>query len=80
MAVSWVQALALVKWGFVYSFFWSAMTVCYVLLRKSVDATPLEQVSRMIDDQDPEAIPISGIAAAEKREAESETSDSTTGD
>lgn len=71
LAAVWLQALALLEWGFVYSFFWCAMTLMYVLLRKSVDATPLEHVSCVAEPQ-AESLPLSGMAAAERREAESE--------
>lgn len=70
LAAVWLQGLALLEWGFVYSFFWGAMTMIYLLLRKSVDATSLDAVS-LPDETVGNALPLSGVAAAEQREKES---------
>lgn len=70
LATMWLQGLVLLEWGFVYSFFWSSITLIYLLLRKSVDATPLDTVS--VDEQaGSEELPLAGVAAAEHREAQS---------
>lgn len=75
LTMVWLRALSLLEWGFVYSYFWTSMTLIYLLLRKSVDGTALESVS-VIEKQLPDGLPLSGVAAAEHREAESGESDS----
>ena len=53
--------------AFSHSFFWVAVTVMFLLLRKSVDSTPLDYLT--IDRQTPLGeLPIVGMAAAERRE------------
>jgi len=43
-AGTWTRVISLVTVGFVYSYFWTAMTVIYFLLRKSDDDTDLNEV------------------------------------
>lgn len=53
--------------AFAHSFFWVAATVMFLLLRKSVDSTPLDQLTE--DRQAPLGeLPIVGMAAVERRE------------
>ncbi len=53
--------------AFAHSFFWVAITVMFLLLRKSVDSTPLDSLTE--DRQTPLGdLPIVGMAAAERRE------------
>jgi len=53
--------------AFAHSFFWVAITVMFLLLRKSVDSTPLDHLTA--DRQTPVGeLPIVGMAAAERRE------------
>ena len=53
--------------AFAHSFFWVAITVMFLLLRKSVDSTPLDHLTE--DRQSPLGeLPIVGIPAAERRE------------
>ncbi len=53
--------------AFAHSFFWVAVTVMFLLLRKSVDSTPLDYLTE--DRQTPLGeLPIVGMAAAERRE------------
>lgn len=53
--------------AFSHSFFWVAVTVMFLLLRKSVDSTPLDYLTE--DRQTPLGeLPIIGMAAAERRE------------
>ena len=53
--------------AFAHSFFWVAVTVMFLLLRKSVDSTPLDHLTE--DRQTPLGeLPIVGMAAAERRE------------
>jgi len=58
--------------AFAHSFFWVAVTVMFLLLRKSVDSTPLDQLTE--DRQAPLGeLPIVGMAAAERREQAART-------
>jgi len=68
----WRQSVSVLGWGFVYSFFWSAATMIYLLLRQSLDGTPLNDVAGL--DQQPAADtpPLVGMAAAEAREQSAE--------
>ena len=53
--------------AFAHSFFWVAVTVMFLLLRKSVDSTPLDSLAE--DRQTPlGTLPIVGMAAASRRE------------
>src|SRR5690606_28636082 len=78
---TWQNIGQLILHGFVVSYFWSATTIIYMLLRKSEDATPLDAVTLPSTappgDQE---LPLVGIPAAEKREsgADSETDDAAT--
>ena len=55
--------------AFAHSFFWVAATIMFLLLRKSVDATPLDQLTEDRQSTLGE-LPIVGMAAAERREQE----------
>lgn len=66
-ATFWLQFLGLMLWGFVYSFFWSAATIIYFLLRHSADAMPLDRVYVPASGGAPE-LPLVGIPAAERQE------------
>lgn len=54
LVVAWVSIAAVLYAGFAPSFFWSAATVTYFLLRRSDDGTPLDAVvdwsDRAVDD------------------------------
>jgi hypothetical protein len=76
-ATFWLQALALLLWGFVYSFFWSSATIIYFLLRKSVDGMPLDRVFVPGAGAAPE-LPLVGIPAAERAAAKREAEESKT--
>ena len=56
--------------AFLTSYFWTAATLIYFLLRKSVDATPLEEVYIPAVTPTSAEPPVVGIAATEAREAE----------
>jgi hypothetical protein len=60
----WATAIA----GFVASFFWSAAGITYLLLRRSVDATPIDEVHEGDSPSQAATLPLSGVAAAEHRE------------
>ncbi len=53
----WSNVLKTLAFGFVFSYFWSASTVIYFLLRKQVDATQLDEVY-MPDEQVPHGLPV----------------------
>jgi hypothetical protein len=76
---TWQNIGRLILHGFVVSYFWSATTIIYVLLRKSEDATPLEAVTlpQMVPPGDGD-LPLVGIPAAEKREGDATDSDGST--
>jgi hypothetical protein len=52
----WKNCLRALAYGFVFSYFWSAATVIYFLLRRLVDATELDEVY-MPDEQDRHGLP-----------------------
>jgi hypothetical protein len=49
----WLGLIFLMMLGFSYSFFWSAATVIYLLMRKKVDEAELDEVA--VEDEEPEA-------------------------
>jgi len=49
----WLTLMFLMMLGFSYSFFWTAATVIYFLMRKKVDEAELDEV--FVDDEEPEA-------------------------
>ena len=49
----WLTVLFLMMVGFSYSFFWSAATVIYLLMRKKVDEAELDEV--FVEEEEPEA-------------------------
>src|SRR5205085_7741567 len=49
----WLGLAFLLVLGFGYSFFWTASTIVYLLLRKSVDAAELDEVYLEEDDYEP---------------------------
>ncbi len=72
----WQQVAGLGLVGFVTSYFWTATTVIYFLLRKSVDATPLDAVSERVATTT-DGLPIVGVAAVNQREQAPESTDAT---
>ena len=48
----WLTLMFLMMLGFSYSFFWSAATMIYLLMRKKVDEAELDEV--FIEDDEPE--------------------------
>ncbi|QDU49676.1 hypothetical protein [Gimesia panareensis] len=63
ISLGWGSILNLLFSGFVISFFWSASTVIYFLLRKCDDGTPLDHVY-VADEEQEEAneLPLAGVA------------------
>ena len=51
----WLTLMFLMMLGFTYSFFWSAATMIYFLMRKRVDEAELDEV--FTDDEEPEVPP-----------------------
>ncbi|QEL18965.1 hypothetical protein [Limnoglobus roseus] len=47
----WLVLLFMLMLGFTYSFFWSAMTMIYLLMRRHVDEVELDEV--YLDDEEP---------------------------
>jgi hypothetical protein len=73
-ATFWLRILSWFVRGFVISYFWTAVTIIYFLLRLSLDAKPLDHVYiPAATAADP--LPLVGIAAAERREAASADSE-----
>lgn len=53
LAAFWLVALFLMMLGFSYSFFWSAATIIYFLMRRRVDEADLDEV--FLEEEEPEA-------------------------
>jgi hypothetical protein len=69
MAGLWTDGFAGLLEAFVISFFWCGATIAYFLLRHAEDATPFNRVYWPAPTAPPsEGPPLSGIAAAERRE------------
>lgn len=59
----WTAGVYLLLYGFAVSFFWSASTVIYFLLRQADDATDLEEVFVPDNDSRDHLIPLAGVQA-----------------
>ncbi len=55
----WVDVVKTVAVGFLFSYFWSAATYIYFLLRQSVDATEMDEVAV---EEEPESYGLPPIA------------------
>lgn len=65
ISTGWGSILNILFSGFIISFFWSANTVIYFLLRKCDDGTPLDHVYNADEDQDQaDELPLAGVAKA----------------
>jgi len=62
-ARGWMCALAAIVVGFVHTFFWSAATIAYFLLRHSVDANDFHEVYVEEAEEKDELLPLVGTAA-----------------
>lgn len=62
----WFDVLNIARLGVCVSFFWSATTVIYFLLRRSDDGTPLDQVYIPGPPPKAEPLPLVGVAASEQ--------------
>jgi hypothetical protein len=52
----WTNCIHTLAFGFIFSYFWSATTVIYFLLRRQVDATELDEIY-MPDERDQHGLP-----------------------
>ena len=59
----WLWALFLLMLGFGYSYFWSASTIIYMLMRRNVDAAEMDEVY-LEEDEDEGALRRAVDAAA----------------
>jgi hypothetical protein len=66
LAMLWMQFWAVLVHGFVYSYFWTSVTIMYFLLRQSEDAVELDVVSLPEDYQSPSELPLVGVAASDQ--------------
>jgi len=66
IARGWMCALAVLVVGFVHSFFWSAATIAYFVLRHSVDANDFDEVFPDETDEKDELLPLVGTAAMDE--------------
>jgi len=65
IALGWQSILRILFSGFIISFFWSANTVIYFLLRKCDDGTPLDHVYNTEEEEEQAAdLPLAGVAKA----------------
>lgn len=71
----WFDILNIVRLAVSVSFFWSATTVIYFLLRQSDDGTPLDQVYISGPPPKGEPLPLVGVAASEQPVIERPTVD-----
>lgn len=63
ITLGWGKALNIVFSGFIISFFWSANTVIYFLLRKCDDGTPLDHIYNAdADEEQATDLPLAGVA------------------
>lgn len=62
----WLAIVALLLAGFVYSYFWSASTIIYFLLRRSEDAIALDEVYLPEAPEPDPLLPLVGVAASEQ--------------
>jgi hypothetical protein len=60
----WVQCVKLVAVGFLYSYFWTASTAIYLLLRYDVDQKEMDEVLPEEEEQTPAELPPLGSDAA----------------
>jgi hypothetical protein len=60
----WLQGVGLLVSGFVASYFWTASTVIYLLLRQVDDATDFNEVAVADEKETDELLPLVGVAAS----------------
>jgi hypothetical protein len=52
MVAFWITVIFLLMLGFTYSYFWTAASMIYLLMRRKVDETEMDEV--YIEDEEPE--------------------------
>lgn len=62
----WDELQLALRYAFLASYFWSAVTVVYFLLRHADDGTPLDQVYVPGPPPKPEPLPVVGVAASQQ--------------
>ena len=62
----WLHVVALLLIGFVYSYFWTASTIIYLLLRRGDDGTDLDAVYLPEEQERDELLPLVGVAASDQ--------------
>jgi hypothetical protein len=62
----WLQAMGLLTSGFVASYFWTAVTVIYLLLRQVDDATDFHEVAMPEEKETDDLLPLVGVAGSEQ--------------
>jgi hypothetical protein len=66
----WLYLLFFMIVGFVYSYFWSASTIIYYLLRRDVDNTEMQEVYMEGEEEDEQSLmepaPTTPVVAQEK--------------
>jgi hypothetical protein len=65
-AGAWLQAVGLLVSGFVASYFWTASTVIYLLLRQVDDATDFHEVYLPEEKEADDLLPLVGVAASQQ--------------
>ncbi len=73
----WVGCVKLLAVGFVFSYFWSASSAIYLLLRHDVDATEMDEVFLDADATEQEPVASSAQPAATAENGESATNGNT---
>lgn len=65
-AAVWVNGVRLLVFGYAVSYFWSAGTIIYFLLRQSEDANHLSEVYLPKQDQSEDLVQLAGVAASDQ--------------
>jgi hypothetical protein len=65
-AGAWMQTVAVLASGFVTSYFWTAATVIYLLLRQVDDATDFHEVYMPEEKEADDLLPLVGVAASDQ--------------
>jgi hypothetical protein len=64
----WARLARMLPTAFVYSYFWTAATIIYLLLRRREDGTPLAEIQPNDSRSGERPAPLVGMAAATERE------------
>ena len=66
VASVWLTIIAAVAVGFATSYFWTASTIVYFLLRRADDATQFDEVWLGESDEEDDLLPLAGIASTDQ--------------